>query len=233
MVAGKQQSHGTGKRKTAVRAVGGKTLIAAVGSHLAGQVLRVGKRVQAQVIVTDTHPLCRKVDVLQGDVVFRHQQSLPVVCADYLIRTEPAQSDKAAVVHDTGELFCCLQKLFRCFPVQFLRDDVPPAQRAEVALHPVAFPGRFRQVQVAGVAQIGSLVEMTLEAAREEAHVLLLQFRSVRLTDEPVLLVDDGEVRQHLDGLAPAPVYRLVLRTRDRVKLRQFDFVGDRQVGIL
>ena len=32
--------------------------------------------------------------------------------------------------------------------------------------------------------------------------------------------VDDGVVRQHLDSLAPATVYRLVLRTRHGVKFR-------------
>ena len=57
-----------------------------------------------------------------------------------------------------------------------------------------------------------TLVEVTLEAPREEAHVVLLQFRLIPFLDEPVLLVDDGEVRQHLDCLAPRPVYGFVLR---------------------
>ena len=48
-----------------------------------------------------------------------------------------------------------------------------------------------------------------------------MKFRRVLLLDEPVLLVDDGEVRQHLDCLAPAAVNRLVLRARHGVKLRQ------------
>ena len=41
----------------------------------------------------------------------------------------------------------------------------------------------------------------------------------------------DAEVRQHLDCLAPAAVYRLVLRARHGVKLRQFHLKSHRDVG--
>ena len=59
-----------------------------------------------------------------------------------------------------------------------------------------------------------------------------MQFRRVLLLDEPVLLVDDGEVRQHLDRLAPAAVYRLVLRTRHGIKLRKLHLESHRDVGV-
>ena len=109
---------------------------------------------------------------------------------------------------------------------------MPPAQRAEIALHPVTLLRRLGQVEVARVLQVRTLVKVTLERAAQKAHVLLLQFRRVLLLDEPVLLVDNGEVRQHLDRLAPAAVYRLVLRTRHGVKLRQFHLESHRDVGV-
>ena len=40
-----------------------------------------------------------------------------------------------------------------------------PAQRAEVALHPVTLLCRLGQVEIAGVFQVRTLVEVSLEAA--------------------------------------------------------------------
>ena len=81
--------------------------------------------------------------------------------------------------------------------------------------------------------QVRTLVEVTFEAPREEAHVVLLQFRLIPFLDEPVLLVDDGEIRQDLDRLAPAAVYRLIFRACHGIKLRQFHLESHRDVGIL
>ena len=238
VVAGEQQPHRGGEGEAAVASVRGEFLVADVGSHLSGHVLRVGEGVQAQAVVADAHFPCREVDVLQGRVAFGHEREVSLyqpgglLRADNLVGGEPAQPDKAAVVHDALELFGGLHKLPGGFLVQFLRDDMPPAQRAEVALHPVALLRRLGQVEVARVLQVRTLVEVTLVGAAQEAHVLLLQFRRVLLLDEPVLLVDDAEVRQHLDSLAPAAVYRLVLRARHGVKLRQFHLESHRDVGV-
>ena len=79
-----------------------------------------------------------------------------------------------------------------------------PAQRTEVALHPVTFLRRLGQVEIAGVFQVRTLVEVSFKGAAQKAHVILLQFRLVAFLDEPVLLMHDAEVRQHLDSLAPA-----------------------------
>ncbi len=54
------------------------------------------------------------------------------------------------------------------FLVQLLRDDMSPAQRAEIALHPVTFLRRLGQVEVAGVFQVRTLVEVTLKGAAQE-----------------------------------------------------------------
>ena len=61
----------------------------------------------------------------------------------YLVGGEAAQPDKAAVVDDALELFRSLHELRGGFLVQLLRDDMPPAQRAEIALHPVTLLRRL------------------------------------------------------------------------------------------
>ncbi len=108
-----------------------------------------------------------------------------------------------------------------------------PAQRAEVALHPATLLCRLGQVEVAGVLQVRTLVEVSLEGTAQKAHVVLLKLRFVAFLDEPVLFVDDGVVRQHLDRLAPAAVDSLVLRARHGVKLRQLHLESHRDVGVL
>jgi len=238
VVARQQQAHGGGEGEAAVRAVGGQPLVTGVCRHRAGQVFRVGKGVQAQPVVADAHLPCRKLDVLQRGVIFGQEREVPLqqpgfaVRPHYLIGGEAAQPDKTAVVHDALELFCRLHELPGVFPVQLLRDDMPPTQRAEIALHTVTLPCRLGQVEVARVFQVRTLVEMTLEAPREETHIVLLQLRSVLLLDEPVLLVDDGEIRQDLDCLAPAAMYRLIFRACHGIKLRQFHLESHRDVGI-
>ena len=106
------------------------------------------------------------------------------------------------------------------------------AQRTEVALHPVTLLRRLGQVEVAGVFQVRTFVEVAFKGAAQKTHVVLLQFRLVAFLDEPVLLMHDAEVRQHLDCLAPAAVYRLVLRTRHGVKFRQLHLESHCNVGI-
>ena len=239
VVAGQQQSHGACEGQAAVRTVGGEFLVPHVGGHLAGQVARVGKRVQAKAVVADTHLLGGQADVLQAGVPFGHQREVAfdhsgfVLRADNLVGSQAAKFHEARVVHDALELPARLKELGRRVPVYLLRDDMPPAQRAEVALHTAPLLGRLGQVEVAGMLQVRSFVEMPLETAAQEAHVLLVQFGLVGLADEPVLLVDDGEVRQYLDCLYPAAVYRLILRARDGVEFGQLHLKGYRQVGVL
>ena len=169
VVAGEQQPHGGGEGKAAVRAVGGKFFVPDVGRHLSGHILRVGECMQAQAVVADAHFSCREVDVLQGRVAFGHEREITLYQprlffrAYNLIGGEATQPDKAAVVHDALELFGGLHELPGGLPVQLLRDDMPTAQRAEVALHPVTLLRRLGQVEVAGVFQVRTLIEVTLE----------------------------------------------------------------------
>ena len=76
MVAGEQQPHRGGEGEAAVAPVGGELLVTGVGSHLARQVFRVGEGVQTQAVVADAHLPCRKLDVLQGGVTFRHEREV-------------------------------------------------------------------------------------------------------------------------------------------------------------
>ena len=124
---------------------------------------------QAQAVVADAHFLCREVDVLQGRVAFRHEREVTLyqpgglLRPDNLIDGEAAESHEAAVVHDALELFSGLHELPGGFLVQLLRDDMPTAQRAEIALHPVTLLCRLGQVEVAGVFQVRTLVEVSFK----------------------------------------------------------------------
>ena len=60
------------------------------------------------------------------------------------------------------------------FLVQLLRDDMSPAQRTEVALHTVTFFRRLGQVEIAGVFQVRTLVEVAFKGTAQETHVVLL-----------------------------------------------------------
>ena len=178
---------------------------------------------QTKAVVTDTHFFGRETDVLQAGIVFGHQREVAfnhsgfLFRTDYLIGCQSAELHKTRIVHYPLELLCGFKELGRRILVYLLRNDMPPAQRTEVALHTATFLCRLGQKEVAGMLQVWSFVEMSFKGAAEETHVLLVEFGFVALTDIPVLLVDDGEVREHLDCLYPAAVYRLIFRTRDSV----------------
>ena len=71
MVARQEQPHGRGERQSAVAPVGRELLVAGVGRHCGGHVLRIGKRMQAKDIVAHTHLIRREGDVLQTGRIFR------------------------------------------------------------------------------------------------------------------------------------------------------------------
>ena len=57
--------------------------------------------------------------------------------------------------------------------------------------------------------QIGSLIEVSLRGTSEKAQRLFLTTlasRMVALLDEPILLVNDREVGEYLDGFMPSRV---------------------------
>ena len=239
MVAREQQPYGSGKGKAAVAAVGGETLIAHIRAYQPGQVFRIGKGMQAEPLIADTHLVGFEVDVLQNRRVGEGQreillnQSRCLRRPDNLLVRQAREANKTAFVHNPLELLGRFEELAGSIPVPYLLgDDMSPAEGGEVALLPVAILGRLGQEQVAGVIQERSLIEVSLETAGEETHLLLLQVRTVALLDKPILLVYDAVGRQHLDCLYPRGMDRGILRTRHRIKFGKLDPKGDRDVGV-
>ena len=64
MIARKQQPDGRGERQATVAPVGRELLVAGVGRHRRGYILRVGESMQAQDIVADAHLVRCEGDVL-------------------------------------------------------------------------------------------------------------------------------------------------------------------------
>ena len=239
MAARQQQPHGSGKGEAAVAAVGGQAFIAHIRTDQSGQVFRIGEGMQAEPLVADTHPVGSQINVLQDRRVGERQreillyQSRFFFRADNLFIAQSGKANKAALVHNPLELPGGFEELAGGILVPYLLgDDMSPAEGGEVALLPVAVLGRLGQEQVAGVIQERSLIEVSLETAGGETHILLLQVRTVALLDKPILLVYDAVGRQHLDCLYPRRMDRGILRTRHRIKFGKLDPKGDRNVGV-
>lgn len=198
VVARKQQSDRSGERKHAVTAVGGQTLITSVRSHTCGQILRIGKDMQAEAFVTDPHPLGIEADILQyGRSVFHFQgqvlfeQPGRVFRTYQFFRPQPLHPDMAGIVHDTFELFHGFEELHHSIPVRdFLGEDVSPAQGTEVAPAAGPFTRGLGQVQETAVPQIRAFVEMAGIALGQETF-RNISLRTVAFPGEPVLLVHD------------------------------------------
>ena len=194
---------------------------------------------QAEPLIADTHLVGFEVDVLQNRRIGEGQreillnQSRCLRRSDNLLVCQAREANKTAFVHNPLELLGRFEELAGSIPVPYLLgDDMSPAEGGEVALLPVAVLGCLGQEQVAGVIQERSLIEVSLETAGEETHLLLLQVRTVALLDKPILLVYDAVGRQHLDCLYPRRMDGGILRTRHRIKFGKLDPKGDRNVGV-
>ena len=195
MAARQQQSYGSSEGEAAVAAVGGETFVTHIRTDQSGQVFRIGERMQAEPLVADTHTVGSRVDVLQyrrvgeGEREILLYQSRLFLRADNLFVVQSGKTNKTALVHNPLKLLGRFDELAGGILVSYLLgDDVPTAERGKIALLPATVLGRLGQEQVAGVVQEGSLVEVPLETAGEETHLLLLQVRTVALLDKPVLL---------------------------------------------
>ena len=76
VVAREQQPYGSGKGKAAVAAVSGQALIAHIRAYQPGQVFRIGKGMQAESLITDTHLVGFEVDVLQNRRIGEGQREI-------------------------------------------------------------------------------------------------------------------------------------------------------------
>ena len=93
MVAGQQQANWGGKGKSAVTSVSGQSLKAVVRRYFRWQVFRLRKRMQAKMLVPDTHTTCRQFHILQTLHVLRgerevlaYKSSCSFRACDFIIR---------------------------------------------------------------------------------------------------------------------------------------------------
>ncbi len=240
MVARKQHTDGGGERQPAVAALGRETFVAKVGSNTARQVVRIAERMQAQSLVPDTHLVRTKRNVLQADLIIIAEREVSfqdpgtVRRTDDLLICQPLQPDKPALADDTLELLAALQKPACGIPVlHLLRDDEPAREGVERTGRAAVLTRGLRQEQIAGMAYVGTFVEVTLERPCEEAHIVTARGGRIALFEEPVLLVDDRKGGQDRDGLDPRRMDSLVLGGRDGKKLGESNAIADREVGIL
>ena len=241
MVAGEQQPHGRRERKPAVRAVGREALVAEIRRHALRQHVQIGERVHREVFVPDTHHVRVETDILvddrtplvrEGEVT--GQQPGVVRRTDDLRFREPLDAHEARIVQNTFHLLRGFQKARHGVRVAHLpRDDETPAQDGRGARLPHPFGRGFRDIEVARMAQVGALVEVALVGAREETPLGAVLRGLVSLLDKEVLLVDDGVVRQHLQGFEPCAVQCFVLLAREGEEFGQDDAVGRGDVGEL
>ena len=162
--------------------------------------------------------------------MLQQSRSLERTC-DFIGR-EAAQADETRIVQDMLELFHSFEKTFRRLCVHFFGYDVAAAEGREVRLHPYPFFRRLREIEIAGMIQERSLVEMTLVAAREKTHVSVIQLGNILLTNEPILFRYDAVLRQYPDSLAPCGMYPFVLGRGHGKQFRKFDSEYDRNVGV-
>ena len=241
MVAREQQPHGRREREAAVRAVGREALVAEIRRHALRQHVQIGEcvhreelisdahrsRIEADVFVYDRKPLVRKSEITG-------QQPGVVRRADDLVFRKPFDAHEARIVQDAFHLLRGFQKARHGVRVAHLpRDDETPAQHGRGTRLPHPLGRGLRDIEVARMAQIGSLVEVTLVGAGEKAPLGAVLRSRIPLLDEEVLLVDDGVVRQHLQGFEPCAVQRFVLLAREGEKFGQRDAVGRGDVGEL
>ena len=153
---------------------------------------------QAEPLVTDTHPVRVQLHVLQHAISVCRQREVPFDNARFALRSrnlfrgQTFQLYQPAVVNDAFKLSRRFHETLHRFLVpDFLRHQKTTAERVPVALLPGAFFGGLGEEQIASVVQVGPFVEVPLETAGEEAQFIPADVRLVFLRDENILLMDD------------------------------------------
>ena len=241
VIAGEQQPHGGREREAAVRAICREAFVAEIRRHALRQHVQIGERVHREVFVPDAHHARVEADVFvddrlpfvrEGEVA--GQEPRVVRRADDFGFREPLDAHEARIVQDAFHLLRGLQKARHGVRVAYLpRDDEAPAQDGRSARLPHPLGRGLRNEQVARVAQVGPLVEMTLVGAGKETPLFPVVRGRIPLLDEEILLVDDGIIGQPLQGFEPSAVQRFVLLAREGEEFGQRDAVGRRDVGEL
>ncbi len=197
MVAGQHYAHGGGITQTAVRTVCREAFVSPVRCLPFRQVIEVGKCMQAEPLVTDTHFVRIQLHVLQHGRSVGRERKVPfddsqlISPSRNLFRGQPFQPDKSAVVNDTFKLSHSFHETLHRFLVHLLRNQKTTAERVSVALLPGALFGGLGEEQVAGVVQVGTFVEVAFKTAGEKAQFVPADVRLVFLRDENILFVQD------------------------------------------
>lgn len=210
MVAGQHHAHGGGIAQTAVRAVCREAFVPPVRPHFSRQIVKVGERVQAEPLISDTHPVRIQLHVLQHGSSVCRERKVPFDNARFVFRSrnlfrgQPFQPDKPAVIDDTFKLSHRFhESLHRFLVPDFLRHQKTTAERVPVALLPGALFGGLGEEQVAGVVQVGTFVEVAFKTAGEKAEFVPADVRLVFLRDENISLIG---------GCFPSMLHRVSVR---------------------
>src|SRR5690606_7818147 len=176
----------------------------------------------------DTHILTAQSYILHGRSGFPRQgkvlfeQSLCVTCADDVILGQTFQFYKTAIVDNPLKLCNGLHETADGFFIpDFFRDKGTSAKRTKVALHPHPLFGGLGQKEVTVMVEERTFVKMLLIGFRKEPLAFPCNIRRITFLDIPVLLVDNGVVRQSLDSLVPSRMYGIVLGRCYREQFRQ------------
>ena len=162
------------------------------------------------------------------------EQATLLLRSDEFLLGHSCKADAVVVIDDPLELVDGLHELGHLLAaLHFLRQDRAATKRGKVALPSHALARRFGEEEVTGVVEEGAFVEVAFGGASKEAQLAVREAAGVALLDEPILFVHDGEVGQHLDGLVPRGVHRLVFCRGDGEEFGQLDTEGDGDVGIL
>ncbi len=198
MVAGQHHAYGGSIAQTAVRAVCREAFVPSIRPHFSRQIVEVGERVQAEPLISDTHPVRIQLHVLQHGSSVCRECKVPFDNARFVFRSrnlfrgQPFQPGKSAVVNDTFKLSHRFHETLHRFLVPYLlRNQKTTAERVPVALLPGALFGGLGKEQVAGVVQVGTFVEVAFKTAGEKAKFVPADVRLVFLRDENILFVQD------------------------------------------
>ena len=169
VIAEEQQPDRCGKRQQTVRTIRRETLVAHIRTDMPREILRIGERMQTDMLVPDPEILRTHCQILQRRRIIQRQgeifldEARRVGRADDLLIREAGERYETRIVDDALELLHGFKELHRTLPIDILGDDMTPAQRREVRLHPGTLLRSLRQVQIADVIQERTLVEMLLE----------------------------------------------------------------------
>ncbi len=169
VIAEEQQPDRRGKRQQAIRAIRREALVAHIRADTTREILRIGKRVQTDMFVPDTEILRTHRQILQRRRIVERQGEIfldkarSIRRADDLLVREAGERNETRIIDDALELFHGFKELRSTLPIDILWDDMTPAQRREVRLHPGTLLCGLGQIQIADVIQERTLVEMLLE----------------------------------------------------------------------